>query len=121
MRKISAVIDDAFGARLAAIPHDHHVWIVESEINNPWIRSVWDTVREHVTSFAAFPGESRESRLIQLLDTMADHHGPGMQDPPWFELHVFGVPPGPNVRDVLAELDFLRIEPTNDGFVAYRD
>lgn len=126
MRKIAAVFDTSFGHRLPALADDHHVWIVDSEANRPWIRKSWgagrsDPSESGVTSFIALPEEVPEAQLVRILDTMADHHGPGMQNPPWLELHVYGVRPGPKVRDALAEFGFVRVHATDDGFAAYRE
>lgn len=126
MRKIAAVFDALFGQRLTPLAELHHVWIVESEVNGPWIRKIWENGRSDpsnvgVTSFVALPEEALEAQLLRILDTMADHHGPGMQDPPWSELLVYGIKAGRNVKNALADLGFARIEATADGFRAYRE
>lgn len=124
MRRIAAVLDPSFGERLLALAEERHVWIVESEANRPWIEKVWERTRSRpgdiggATSFVPLPDATSEQQFLEVLDTMANHHAPGIGEIPWGELEVFGVTLGADVQDVLVDFGFVTFAATAEGFRA---
>lgn len=127
MYKIALVLDEAFGARLFELARICYVWIIESEVNLPWIKRVWkfpddeDPLSRGATSFARYPGEGDEEILLRVLDMLDEHHGEGAHEPPWSEIEVHGAALSPDVLAIMQEeYGVDRFEKMPDGFCVYR-
>lgn len=127
--RVAIVVDRAFGSRLAALASDRHVWIVESPVNSPAIRQVWDgpasgdeddPLGPGVTSFAAIDAETPEAMCARIADDVAEHHNDASHDPPWAEIGVIGVPLSPLLRQFFENIGGTVFHQTPDGFVCRR-
>lgn len=127
--RVAIVVDRAFGARLAGLAANRHVWIVESPANAPAIRQVWDDpgsgdeddpLGPGVTSFAANESETAEGMCTRIAGDVAEHHSEASHDPPWDEIEVIGVPLSARLRQVFESIGATVFEHTADGFVCRR-
>jgi hypothetical protein len=120
------VVEPSFGERLAALPADEPVWIVESPRNTPVAKRLW---RErpasiHVTGITTFrPGvsDTPEARLLSILGSIDLHHGGYSADPPYSVLEVIGCQPSANIAAALEELEFRVVQQSSDCFTAVRN
>jgi hypothetical protein len=127
--KVVIVVERAFGSRLAALASDRHVWIVESPVNTPAMRQVWDApasgdeddpLGPGVTSFAATDAETPEAMCARIADDVAEHHSDASHGQPWAEIEVIGVPLSPLLRQVFENIGGTVFQQTADGFVCRR-
>ena len=115
MSTIQVVVDPCFGERLAALPSEEPVWIVQSPLNTPVAQRLWQEGWGALTCFQPGGEASGESDLIQMLGTIDLHHGVSDSS-----LEVIGCLPSERVRAALAEFDLTVISVISEGFFAKR-
>ncbi len=123
--RIHIIMDPAYGERIRSLPPDEPAWIVDSGINRPVIRSLWQERRgmysiEGVTSFSFDPDAQPEDWLITELPVIDMHHGEFAHDPPWSILNIVGVRWSERIQQELSGFGFDRWEVTSEGFVTTR-
>ena len=122
MENIVVVADSSFGRRLMMLPTVHPMWIVESEMNWPWIRARWDDDKGNipvslaVTSFTRLPEEAPETSFVRILETVDEHH----ELPPWKMIEVYGVTLTEFVKDRLLEYGVSSFDEHEGMFLATR-
>jgi hypothetical protein len=123
--RVRAIVDPAFGERLAELPADAAAWIIDTPQNTPVAHRLWKErpATTHLTGITTFrPGSSlsAEEELLSQLDTIDLHHGHYSADPPYSILEVIGCSASDRVRAALEELGFSVDFTTFDGFTAVR-
>jgi hypothetical protein len=121
---VHIVVDSSFGDRLAELPIEESIWVVDSFRNRPAILRVRKerAAGSHFTSITAFDpaGATAEEILLAQLDTIDLHHGELSADAPWNTAIVYGVKLTPTLREAFRLIGFEEFIPTTDGFVARR-
>jgi hypothetical protein len=126
MSKVAIVVDRAFGERLSKLSRSCHVWVVESPVNTPVIRDVWQdtsaaadrlSMRSGVTSFKDNAELSADEICVAIVAVVDEHHGEPWSDSPWSEIEVFGAPLTPALRSAFEDVGGASFESTTDGFV----
>jgi hypothetical protein len=122
---VRVVVDPAFGERLASLPQQDPVWIIDSPANAPVAHRLWEMgAKGHadgITTFQSGAYGVAEDELVCMLDTIDLHHGPYSADPPYSLIEVFGCQPLERIREALKEIGFQITESTSDGFIASND
>jgi len=122
---VFAVVDRAFGERLAGIGPDVPVWVVDTPVNRPVAERLWKErpAESHLTGITLFVDSvalSPEDLLLSEVETIDLHHGPYSADPAYTVLKVFGTPLTGRARDALREYGFDDFRPDEAGFTARR-
>jgi hypothetical protein len=129
VHKVAIVIDRNFGARLADLARDRHVWVVGSQSNAAAVQryltsaqmsAATDRLGAGITSFVAEDGETPEDTCARVASDVDEHHGEFAHDPPWSEIEVFGAELTSALRQTFAELGAEVWEATRDGFLCRR-
>src|SRR5882762_7239048 len=123
--RVCVVVDPEFGERLASLPLDVPVWIVDTPANKAVAQRLWKERQQNdhltgITTFNFLADASREETLIDEFDMIDLHHGSYSADPPYTQIEVFGAPLSDKIEFVLAEYGFHEFSPTSDGFLATR-
>jgi hypothetical protein len=123
--RVAIVLDPAFGDRLIDLSSTMHAWIVGTPENSSVAERIWKQHPEHrpgcgVTTMAAEGYETPCGLFSQMLDAVDEHHGWHSHDPPWTELHVYGIPATTEVVGALARYHAAIENEHNDYFVASR-
>jgi hypothetical protein len=123
--RVRVIVDPTFGERLAALPVDEAVWIIDTPENTPVAHRLWKErpAANHLTGITTFrpgPSLSAEEELISQLATIDLHHGHYSADPPYSVLEVLGCPSSDPVRVALQEFGLAVQSTTSDGFIAVR-
>jgi hypothetical protein len=124
--KVAIVVDRSFGERLADLPINQPVWVVDSAVNAPEAERLimLRSPPNHLTGITIFrPGTDSlpEGDLLIEFSTIDLHHGPYSAKPPYTVIEVFGTLPTAEIKSMLAEYGFSDFQPTADGFVAKRE
>ena len=120
---------DAAPARVAIVVAPEHLASVERLASEGpvWVIRTDDSEAEaakarqsggDVTTFTA--GASPEMSLDAIADDVALHHGPDSAGATAEVIEVLGAPLSDAMRVLFDSNGFGRLEPTPDGFVAYR-
>jgi hypothetical protein len=119
---VALVLDREFGARLADLARDVHVWAVRSAADEDAATRVWATPPRHsqlsVTLFDA-SDHTAEEACADILSTIDEHHGEYSDDRALDAMEVSGVGLTQRIEDELAALRF-DAEPSDQGFIAVR-
>jgi hypothetical protein len=123
--KVLVVVDAEFGSRLAELPPDHPVWIVDTPANRAAAQQRWaerrnDTHLTGVTVFNTAAECSPEDNLLAQLGTIDLHHGSYSADPPYTILEVIGTPLSERIRSELSQCGFDDFCSSDVGFRALR-
>lgn len=123
--RVHIVVDPRYGERIRRLPEGEPAWIVDSDVNHPVIRDLWDCRKgldesTGITSFRFNPDGSAEDVLISELGAVDLHHGEWSHDPPCSVLNVVGAAWSGRIEAVLDEFGFTLSERTAEGFVAER-
>ena len=99
---------------------------MDTPVNPPVAHRLWKerTEDSHLTGITTFndnESASRESVLVDKLDTIDLHHGPHSADPPYAQLEVFGARLCEEIRAELSRYGFNKFEDTPDGFCCARE
>jgi len=116
--QVVIVVDAAFGSRLASLPTDVPVWVVDTPINARVARELWAANRSGLTTFKPGSEASPEAWCSSVLGQVDLHHGPYSQNPPYNEVRVIGTAPSAELRTALAEFGLVEIRSEPGGFVA---
>lgn len=123
--RVRIVVDQGFGERLAHLPTDEPVWIVESPANTPVAKRLWSERPggDHLTGITTFhaSADQRDSLLLGILDQVDLHHGQYSADPPYSEIEIYGVGLSGAIEHALRDLGFASFLPTTDGVFASRN
>ena len=113
---VAVVLTPNFGDRLQEFAQWYPVWVVQSDINNPAIQQVRQSLLGacNVTSFREYSGHTPEEAFPGLLDTIDLHHHA------WATLEVHGCTCSPEIRTALATFGARTIEEYPAYFVAHR-
>lgn len=118
--KVYVVVDPSFGERLATLPEDTPVWIVDTPTNSAVAHRLWKVrTPNHLTGITTFQvdlSSSPDANLIAKLDMIDLHHGPFSADPPYSQLEVFGTRLSNEIRTELSRYGFIEFEVTPEGF-----
>ena len=100
-------------------------WVTMSEANAPVVRAAWadGPKANHLTGITGFNHDdsiSPEHRFLGLLDTIDLHHGPYSSKRSYTGLRVVGAIVTEDVRAALADLGFVIVESSAEGFTASR-
>lgn len=119
------VVDREFGERLKTLQSEVPVWIIDTPVNTPVARLLWNerperTDLDGITTFQAPKSASSEEVLLSILDTVHLHHGQYSADPPYTVVEILGASPTEKVRSELGKHGFDAFEPTPAGFRATR-
>ena len=119
---VRIVVDRAFGERLASLPLENPVWIVDSDFNQPFVQLLRSERSEDylhgITTFSGNPEENPAGDLLNMLGTIDEHHNQHASNPPYSLLEVIGCQPFERVLTALAELGFQILSSTLEGFIA---
>ena len=121
--RVAVVLDPDYGEGVRDLARDRHVWIVRSPINDAVAEAVRAGSEEHSleSGISTFNGrESPEESFLSILGVIEEHHGEYSHDPPLSVIEVFGVGATDAIREEAAAYGFRRIEPSDEGFTAYR-
>ncbi|MBI5685419.1 MAG: hypothetical protein HZC54_10080 [Verrucomicrobia bacterium] len=121
--RVRVVVDPAFGERLATLPANEPVWVIDSPSNTPVAHRLWKErpAANHLSGITTFQPSSEsnpEDDLLAELDTIDLHHGYYSADPPYSILEVIGCAPSERVRATLTEFGFSIDSISSDGFIA---
>jgi len=93
--RVTLIVDRNYGEELRRIPLGEPVWIIDTPTNHAAIQEFWqDPERQDylagVTSFTADDGIPANEVVLDMLDTVYEHHGPFSHDPPVDALRIVG-------------------------------
>jgi hypothetical protein len=120
---VSAILDPAFGERIAALACDGPVWVTPSELNRAAVENYWKS-REpnaHSVTYWSTPrtGDTEEEWL-GILDDLELHHSRDWAGPGIARVRVVGAPLTTAAENALGEFGYSVVSTTPFGFVASR-
>jgi len=118
------VVERNYGPRLADLPPDEPVWIIDSPTNrsaaeNAWANRPRGVHGNGVTLFTS-TSASAEDCVIHQLDVIDLYHGIYSADPPYAGFQIVGTELTARLIAELAPYDLTEITPTESGFRATR-
>ena len=122
--RVKIVLDPNFGERLAALPVNEPVWIIDSTANTPIALQAWKmrpNRNDHLTGITTFKPVAAfdpEEELLAQLAPIDLHHGNYSADPAYSLLEVIGCAASDRIRAALAEFGFEVQESSANGFTA---
>jgi hypothetical protein len=124
-RSVYVIVDRDFGDRLASLPIDVPVWIVDTPTNTAVAHRLWkERPREiHLTGITTFnisTNDSPEENLLDELDMIDLHHGISSAEPEYRRIQIFGTPLSEKIKLAFADFGFDEFIPTSTGFLATR-
>lgn len=99
VHRVGLVLDREFGNKVLALSDRMHVWMIDSPTNRAAAEVVWAGNREGdprnplehgVTLFKSTTGRTPEEIVVEIMDTISDHHSEWEHDPPMSELEIHG-------------------------------
>lgn len=123
--KVYVIVDRQFGEKLALLPSDNPVWIVDTPINKMVVQRLWgeNQTKEHlvgITTFIDSTAASPEDLFLNELDVVDLHHGQYSADPPYTVLEGIGTPLTEKIKSALSDLGFNEFTFLPAGFSASR-
>jgi hypothetical protein len=123
LTSIAVVLDPEFGAELHQLAAQMPVWIVDSVANRGAIEAEWtrrrrDGAERELSVFRAIDGLPATGHLTALLKTIDAAHGPGVQDPPFRTLLVFGLAADETAATAVRAHGGVALVARADGFTA---
>ena len=123
--RITIVVDAHYGQRLKDLVDTEVLWVLESPVNSPQVRDLWDAnaadtegFSAEISTFSGEPQENREELCLRILETVIDHLLETSASE-WSEMRFIGGTLTSNLRRALASLGATRFELRDAGFVAY--
>ncbi|HVG93477.1 MAG TPA: hypothetical protein VND21_03455 [Planctomycetota bacterium] len=124
------VADPGCGEGVFPLARVGHVWLVESPVNElartrfyreaMWTGDVQNPMGSGISSYAAGAGASAEDRVLNILETVDDHHGPYEPDGAWTQIVVMGATLTPALREAFEEIGATAFSVTPGGFQCHR-
>jgi len=119
---VTVIMDGEFGDRMDELTGADDVWLLASATN---LDALERYRRAHpdlrVTTFQESVGGPPAEELVDLLPTIALHHGEYSQQPPFDRLQVHGCKANHLVLAGLESIGFRLEGPTAYGFAAIRE
>lgn len=113
---VTLVLDRQFGSRVASIPEQEVVWLINSEENRKALQQLDQHRRAHFSTFDAVDAESLEIGL----DLIGDHLNEYTEGGPWRQITVLGVSMVNAARNLLEEYGAANVETIESGIRATR-
>lgn len=124
--RITIVVDPCCGQRLKDLVDAEILWVLESPMNTPQVRDLWnaDAVDNEssdveISTFSRGRQESPEETSLRILETVLDHLLETSASE-WSQMRFVGVTLTSKLRRALASLGATRFELRDGGFVASR-
>ena len=119
--RVTLIVDRNFGDMLRRLPIGEPVWIIDTPTNHNVIEKLWqDSERQDyltgVTSFKAEDNVLPEEIVLDMLDSVYDHHGPFSHDPPMDALHIVGAEKIPEICNWFREEGFTQVLGTDQDY-----
>jgi hypothetical protein len=124
--KVAIVLDKNFGEKVAKLSQKMHVWLCDTPVNKKaaafcWLKeNKFTSLENGITTFKISNQDSPESILTDIIVTVDLHHGEYSHNPPWSELHVYGIRLIAKIESKLREFGTGRFESIANGFIFYR-
>lgn len=123
--RVFVIVDRDFGERLAALPSEVPVWIVDTSKNKQVAHRLWKErpAESHLTGITTFndiKGSSAEELFLGIIDTVDLHHGSYSASPPYTIVAVLGVNLTDRIKTELSVYGFSEFQPNSEGFSAIR-
>ena len=122
--KVRVVVDPSFGERLASLPSEEPVWVIDSAQNTPVAHRLWQQRpgEDHLTGITTFKGSGLppDDEAAGLLGTIEDHHGEYSTDAAFSQLEIIGCGPSDRLIAALGDYGFRPAESSSDTVVATR-
>jgi len=118
-------VDTEFGERLAELPQDAPVWIINSAKNTPVAHRLW-TERPKpshlgITTFGLNTPLSGEDEFLVIIDTIDLHHGEHSASPPCSIIKIYGCSNSEKITDAIKDINFTVTEESQFEFTAIRN
>ncbi|MDD5330545.1 MAG: hypothetical protein PHX38_11095 [Sulfuricella sp.] len=117
--EVALVLNPDFGERVIALAQEMPVWVVFSPVNAlavEFARSAFEEGR--ITTILPRVGEYPSDLFARALYAIDEHHGEASQSVPYSTLWVYGASERMMTPDLAAELGFMPVIVTKDGFRA---
>jgi hypothetical protein len=118
------IVDGNYGSRLADLPPDEPVWIVDTPTNRAAAQNSWterpDGVHGNGVTLFTSTSASAEDCIIHQLDAIDLHHGIYSSNPHYAGFQIVGTEPTARLIAELAPYDLTEITTTDSGFRAIR-
>jgi hypothetical protein len=93
--QIILIVDRNYGPKLHELPVGGPVWIIDTPGNHDEIVELrrihgHQGYMEGITSFKDRTGISPEDVVLEMIDTIYDHHGPNSHNPPMNAIRIIG-------------------------------
>ena len=109
---VRLIVDPAFGERLATLPIEDPVWIIDSPQNTPVAHRLWRASTpdddSDITTFKPGSNLAPDEEAIRMLDDVEEHHAGYSADPPYSFLEIIGCQASDRLLAALSELGFRR-------------
>ncbi|MDR2920152.1 MAG: hypothetical protein LBV72_12405 [Tannerella sp.] len=120
--RVILVVDRAFGERLQELPKETPIWIVDTEINKPFIHARWaEKYESHLvglTSFRDKPEFMSDALAASMIDIIDEHHGEISHNPPFSQLTIIGASLTILLQETLEDFGF-RLVISDDNILEY--
>jgi hypothetical protein len=122
---VRIVVDAEFGERLAELPEDAPIWIVNSAKNTPVAHRLWSErpkpSRLGITTFGQGTPLSGEDELLGILDIIDLHHGEQSASPPYSKIKIYGCSNSAQVTEAIKGINFNITEDSQLEITAIRN
>ncbi len=124
--KVVLVVDPNFGEKAIELACSAHVWIVASPGNNIVAESLWKDSKQEfsintgISTFEASPNSTPEDTVIDIIDTIDEHHDSSSGDFSWKCIEVYGTELTPQVRKILETYGVKQFNTHEGGFRGIR-
>jgi hypothetical protein len=116
--RVILIVDRGFGDRLNDLPESTPVWVVDSDVNHPFIVSRWERANANprfagLTSFQDSPTLSSADLAVSMVVTIDEHHGAYSQKPPFSCFTVIGTNLDSSLVSSAEEIGFTLVSSTD--------
>jgi len=117
---VFVVVNPDYGTRLAQLPRDEPVWILDTPVNRIAAEELWVSTQAEVRSrdvtLFKSTAPSAEDHVINHLDTIDLHHGVYSANPPYSAFEIIGAELTDRLRTELALFGLTEITINERGF-----
>jgi hypothetical protein len=104
-------VDREYGSKLLKLPENKPKWVVDSNINKPYIAKLWEiridtNYLTEVTSFHDNIESSQEEIAISQIETIDEHYGEHSHHPPFSSIRIIGAKITPELSKRLSLYGF---------------